>query len=259
MYMSHCKLAYLLAILFCLLGCQPQKSVSVETEIAQLRQEIQLLKQQTDVIGSQVEEIHKIALGSKQPKHKTLTTQDNISGDGQLAELGSAHASIAIIEFSDYQCPYCKRFIDTTFNQLKQTYIDSGQVKYLVRDFPLSFHAKAKGAAIAANCSFQQGQYWPMRARLFNEMRQLGDDLYQRSAKALALNLELFSACLKDKSVELKVETDVNYGSSIGIRGTPSFLIGLIEDDKLISPKLLVGAQGYNTFAEIINDLLAEQ
>ncbi|WP_105201446.1 DsbA family protein [Pseudoalteromonas sp. T1lg10] len=253
------KYIVLIIALFLLNGCdaeaQDTKESKLEQELSALKQEVSELKKQLATIGTQVKEIHNIATASQQPKHKTLTTQENFAGDEALAKLGDASAGLAIVEFSDYQCPYCKRYVDTTFSKLKTNFIDSGKVKYIARDFPLGFHKQAKGAAVAANCSLQQGAYWPMREQLFNNMRQLGDELYQSSAEKLELDMDKFAKCLEDETVLAKVEQDMSYGSSLGIRGTPSFLVGRVEDGHLVNPTLLVGAQSYETFAAVLNEL----
>ncbi|MBS3797697.1 thioredoxin domain-containing protein [Pseudoalteromonas sp. BDTF-M6] len=255
------KYIVLLIALFLLNGCEAEakntEQNKVEQELSALKQEVSELKKQLATIGSQVKDIHNIALASQQPKHKTLTTQENFDNNDALAKLGEASAGLAIVEFSDYQCPYCKRYVDTTFTKLRANFIDKGKLKYIARDFPLGFHKQAKGAAIAANCSLQQGAYWPMREQLFNNMRQLGDELYQSSAEQLDLDMDQFTKCLEDEAVLAKVEQDMNYGSSLGIRGTPSFLVGKVEDGHLINPTLLVGAQSYETFAAVLNELAA--
>lgn len=240
-----------------LTGCQPQDNAELQREMASLKQEIIQLKKEMSTVGSQVKDIHKIAMGSQKPQYKTLPTQANFNEDGKLPLLGDNEAKLAIIEFSDYQCPYCKRFIDQTFTKLKSNYIDTGKVQYLTRDFPLGFHPKAKGAAIAANCSLQQDAYWPMRDSLFKNMQQLDDVLYQQTASNLSLDMTKFADCLVDETVSNKVEQDVAYGSSLGIRGTPSFVIGRVENGELISPRLVVGAQSYQTFALLLDELLA--
>ncbi|WP_299805996.1 thioredoxin domain-containing protein [uncultured Shewanella sp.] len=240
-----------------LTGCQPQNNAELQQEIASLKQDITQLKKEMNTVGGQVKDIHTIAMRSQKPQYKSLPTQENFDEDGKLPQLGDATAQLAIIEFSDYQCPYCKRFIDQTFTKLKSNYIDTGKVQYLTRDFPLSFHPKAKGAAIAANCSLQQDAYWAMRDSLFNNMKQLDDALYQQAASNLSLDMAKFADCLVDESISSKVQQDVAYGSSLGIRGTPSFVIGRVEDGQLISPKLVVGAQSYQTFAVLLDELLA--
>ncbi len=237
-----------------LFACQGDNA-KLEEEVKALRADIVELKQQLNTVASQVGDIHIIAQASQQPQTKTLPTQNDFNSGGTLPELGDATATLAIVEFSDYQCPYCKRFIDTTFPKLRANYIDKGKVKYVTRDFPLGFHTKAKGAAVAANCSLKQEAYWPMRTLLFNNMRNLGDELYQQSAQNLSLNMEQFETCLADQQIMQKIERDLSYGSSLGIRGTPSFLIGKIENNQLVSPQLLVGAQSYETFAGILESL----
>src|SRR5690606_19222030 len=93
--------------------------------------------------------------------------------------LGSQQAKVAIVEFTDYQCPYCAQYHSETFENLKKEYIDTGKVQYVLRDFPLDFHAYAKGAAIAANCAGEQDAYWQMNHQLFSNQSELGDGLYQ--------------------------------------------------------------------------------
>lgn len=241
-------------------ACEPQNNEPLQQEISALKQDIQQLQKDLTAIGSQVKDIHAVATRAQTPQHKALPTQANFDADGQLPIMGDEQAELAIIEFSDYQCPYCKRFIDQTFSKLKSNYIDSGKVKYLTRDFPLAFHKQAQGAAIAANCSLQQNAYWPMRAALFNNMQQLGDPLYQQKAEDLALDMGKFAECLADKDTALadKIARDITYGKSLGIRGTPSFMIGRIENNQLITPKLVVGAQRYETFAAVLDELLAK-
>ncbi|EIE5877714.1 thioredoxin domain-containing protein, partial [Vibrio parahaemolyticus] len=121
--------------------------------------------------------------------------------------------------------------------------------------FPLSFHAKAMGAAIAATCSLQQNSYWPMRDMLFSNVKDLGGELYQKAATDLSLNLEEFNKCMKDQSIADKVEQDLTLGKSLGIRGTPSFLIGRVENDQLVEPQIVVGAQRYAVFESLLEQL----
>lgn len=256
---------YIVRLLFPLLAlpfvsaCEPQNNSNLQQEIDGLKQEMQQLQADISTIGEQVKDIHEIATQAQKPQHKTLPSQVNFDENGQLPVMGDDQAQVAIIEFSDYQCPYCKRFIDQTFSKLKSNYVDNGKVKYLARDFPLAFHKQAQGAAIAANCSLQQNAYWPMRSALFKNVQKLGDPLYQQTAAELSLELDKFSECLADKTMVDKITQDIAYGKSLGVRGTPSFVIGRIENNQLIAPKLVVGAQSYETFALLLDELLAKQ
>ncbi|PKH56128.1 thioredoxin [Shewanella sp. Choline-02u-19] len=241
-----------------IVACQPQGDAKLKEEISSLKQDVSLLKKDISRIGSQVNDIHTIAMSSQKPQYKTLPTQTDLTANGTLPLLGEKTAQLAIIEFSDYQCPYCKRFINKTFPKLKSSYIDTGKVQYLTRDFPLNFHPKAKGAAIAANCSLQQDAYWSMRDSLFENMKQLSDEVYQQAAASLSLDMNKFSSCLLDEAIANKIQQDVAYGTSLGIRGTPSFIIGRVENNQLINPKLVVGAQSFETFALLIDSLLVK-
>ncbi|MCG9746164.1 thioredoxin domain-containing protein [Shewanella sp. Isolate8] len=252
---THSTVIVCLSLLFFAAACQQTNDDKQEQEIAYLKQEVGQLQQQVAIMGSQIKEIHTVVMRGQKLQHRNLPTQNNPAEDGKLPSIGKATARIAIIEFSDFQCPYCKRYMDNTFTKIKSDYIDTGKVKYIARDFPLGFHPKAKGAAIAANCSLQQDAYWPMRDALFKNMRQLGDKLYQDTATQLSLDMTKFAACLKDQAIMNKIKQDISYGSSVGVRGTPSFLIGRLENNRLLKPKLLTGAQSFDVFKASIDAL----
>lgn len=252
------QLSIILITLVVIIACQPHRPTDLQEDISSLKQEVKLLKQDLNRIGSQVNDIHTIAMSSQKPQFKSLPTQTDFNSNSNLASQGVKNAPIAIIEFSDYQCPYCKRFIDQTFTQIKSRYIETGIVHYSIRDFPLGFHPKAKGAAIAANCSLKQNAYWQMRTSLFNNMAQLSHELYQQIATELSLEMSQFNDCLNDTAIAAKIQRDIAYGSNLGIRGTPSFIIGRVENGQIITPKLVVGAQSYDTLAYLIDTLLAQ-
>lgn len=94
--------------------------------------------------------------------------------------MGSKDAKLAVIEYSDFQCPFCDRYTKNTFPRIKENYIDTEKVQYVARDFPLSFHRQAKSAAIAANCAGYQGKYWEMHGMLFKHRNDLKRDLYAK-------------------------------------------------------------------------------
>ncbi|WP_428636665.1 thioredoxin domain-containing protein [Shewanella sp.] len=227
-----------LSLLFLSTGCQQKEDEKVHQELAYLKQEVGQLKQQVAIMSSQVKEIHAIAMQSQQPQHKTLPNQNDPDEQGKLPSLGAATAQVAIVEFSDYQCPYCKRYIDNTFAKIKANYIDKGKLKYITRDFPLGFHPKAKGAAIAANCAQQQKAYWPMREALFQNMRQLGDKLYQDTAMQLSLDMTKFATCLEDQTILAKIEQDIVMAHQLGYEAHQVSLSANLKTIALSSPSL---------------------
>jgi protein-disulfide isomerase len=157
---------------------------------------------------------------------------------------GSADAPVTIIEFSDFQCPYCERFFTQTLPLIEKNYIKTGKVRFVYRDFPLSFHQYAQKAAEAAKCADEQGKYWEYHDKLFNNQNALDISSLVQYAKELTLNETRFNDCLNSGRMVTKVQQDLNDGLKYGISGTPTFFINGIE---------LVGAQPYNVFEQVIN------
>jgi protein-disulfide isomerase len=135
---------------------------------------------------------------------------------------GNPNAKVSIIEFADYQCPFCARMVPTLKEVIKKY---DGKVNWVYRDFPLDFHPEATPAAIAANCSGQQGKYYEMHNRLFEELRNLGPDLYPKLAGELGLEMAKFNECLKDPAQREEVMRDQSVGAAIGVNGTPAYFI----------------------------------
>jgi len=170
--------------------------------------------------------------------------------------LGSANAKLAIVEFTDYECPFCDRFNKSVLPQLKSNYIDKGTVKIISRNFPLAFHANARGAALAATCAADQGAYEAMRAGLFASHQALSPALYTKLAGDSGLDMTRFELCIKDAANAQRIQDDIDYAGSLGVSGTPSFFIGRVEGDKLVGVVPLVGALPYESFAAVIDRLL---
>lgn len=175
---------------------------------------------------------------------------------GGRTPLGDPSAKLIIAEFTDYQCPYCKKFALSTFPKVRKDYLDTGQARYVVRDYPLAFHGAAQSAAIAANCAGRQKAYWDMKARLFEHQADLGRDLYLREAGAIKLDGERFRACLDDPAEARAVARDLAYGEQAGVQATPTFLIGRIEGDQVRDLKAVSGAMDYDAFAKLLDSML---
>ena len=120
---------------------------------------------------------------------------DNVDEDDDPF-LGDKNAPVTIVSFEDFQCPFCKRAFDQTFPQLKKDYIDTGKVKYVYRDFPLSFHPQANAAAEAAECADDQGKFWDYHGAIFNNQNRLGRDLYIELAGQFNLDVDKFTQCI---------------------------------------------------------------
>ncbi|MFV2055228.1 MAG: DsbA family protein [Thiohalomonadales bacterium] len=156
--------------------------------------------------------------------------------------LGNKDAPVTIVEVSDYQCPFCKRFVDSTMKDLKKDFIDTGKVRIVFKDLPLPFHTKAKQAAQAAHCAGDQGKYWPMHDKLFANIKKYDESNFIKHAKALKLNTETFKSCLSSKRHLDAIEKDIADASKAGLTGTPSFVVGKTTKD-IIKGTVIIGAQ----------------
>ncbi len=173
---------------------------------------------------------------------------------------GDPKAPVTIIEFSDFQCPFCKRFYDQVLPSLDKEYISTGKVRLVFRDYPLEFHKNALPAAIAANCAQEQGKYWGVHDFLFENPDKLDTASILSSTDQLNLNREKFEKCLNDKSKETEINKDFQEGQLYGVRGTPSFFIGKTEDDQNEMTGVYIrGAQPFQAFKAEIDKLLAQK
>ncbi len=169
---------------------------------------------------------------------------------------GDESATITLIEFTDYQCPFCSRHVEQTLPEIMKNYVDTGKVKYVVRDFPLSFHGNAHKAAEASECAGEQDKFWEMHDKLFQaqgEWSNLGDASakFKEYAKALGLKSS-FDSCLDNGDMVAEVDADLAAGSAAGINGTPGFWI--VSDDG--DSKSVSGAYPYATFQAAFDAML---
>ena len=170
--------------------------------------------------------------------------------------LGNDDAPVVLVEFTDYECPYCKRFYDAVFPELKEKYIDTGKLRFISRNFPLPMHSHAEKAAQAAACADEQGKYWQMRASLFANPRALDEESLYAYAKEAGIDAESFRACLNKNAHALKIKEDLADGNSVGISGTPSFVLGRVSGKSIVGQRI-VGAQPLSAFAPKIQALLS--
>lgn len=190
------------------------------------------------------------------------TTPKKVSVDDDPV-LGDKNAKVTLIDFTDYECPFCKRYFDQTFSQIKKDYIDTGKVKYVVRDLPLSFHANAHKEAQAAECAREQGgdsAYFKYHDEIFKRTASNGTGLALDKLSIIATDLGLDGAalqsCLDADKYKAEVDKDLADAATVGATGTPTFFIGKSTSDGVITGTKIVGAQPYSAFqAEIDKQL----
>ena len=142
--------------------------------------------------------------------------------EGDSPAIGPKDAPITVIEFTDYQCPFCGRSRPTV-NQILEEY--KGKVRYVLRDFPLSFHQDSEKAHEAAHCAGEQGKYWDMNKKLFSDQQAIKMDDLKKYAADLKLNTTKFNECLDSGKFADKVRQNQEYGEQVGVNGTPAFFV----------------------------------
>jgi protein-disulfide isomerase len=176
------------------------------------------------------------------------------TGGLQAAFLGNAGAPVTVVEFSDFQCGYCRQHALETLPRIVEAYVDSGQVRYVWRDLPLEVHANAQTAAEAARCAGAQGAFWAMHDRLFEAQAEWSPlegselaELLAGYAAELDLDTAAFDRCLETGEYGPQVRQDAREGGQAGLNATPAFLI---------DGQLLTGAQPFERFQEVIDAAL---
>lgn len=170
--------------------------------------------------------------------------------------LGRADAPVTIVEYTDYQCGFCRQFHLTAFPELKKNYIETGKLRFVSRDLPLEFHGNALRAAQAARCAGEQDRFWEMRDVLVANANDLSADAITRYAQGLLLNMEPFQACVRSGKYQKQVQEQAAQASALDISGTPSFVIGKTTPEG-VEGSVLVGAQPFPMFDAKIKSLLA--
>ncbi len=166
---------------------------------------------------------------------------------------GGPGAKVAVIEYSDFQCPYCGKFARDTLPSLETRYVRPGKVLLAFKHLPLPIHRAAEGAARAAACAGEQGRFWEMHALLFGDQQHLDSPSLEQHAAVLGLPPEQFKACVSGQEVAQKISNDAAEARALGIRGTPTFFLGLLGPDRTV--KVLARLNGSVPVEEFAREL----
>ena len=233
-----------------LLACTPGNTLT-RAEGDALKAEVAGLQQRVKQLESSVQALSSRAANPSAPTVSLPDTSD------PARRLGRAEAPVVIVEFSDLQCPYCRRFDQQTLPWLKREYLDTGKVRFESRDYPLDFHAQAMAASLLAHCAAREGKFWEFREAIFGVQASLPTDGLDQAAATIGLDATKRAACAKDEAaVSQAIEAEKALGQSIGVQGTPSFLIGRVVNGK-VEGTVLVGAGLPETFRKRLEPLLA--
>jgi protein-disulfide isomerase len=243
-------------------------------EFSDLKREIEALKTGQLTIQKDLAEIKNLLLQkelqamreqlqgrpaqAQAPSVPAPETQTIVSIDGAMTK-GDKNAKLTLVEFTDFQCPFCARHQRDTMPQIENEYIKTGKVRYVLRDFPLeSIHPQAFKGHEAANCAAEQNKFWEMHEKLFANQRAMTPKDVTGYAEAMGLDMGKFQSCLDTGKYAAKVRKDLTDAQKYGATGTPTFFIGLTDpkSSDIKAVRKIVGAQSYAAFKDAFDTLL---
>lgn len=168
--------------------------------------------------------------------------------------MGKADAPLVFVEYTDFECPFCQQYHLNAFEQVKAQWVDTGKLRYISRDFPLDFHPNARRAAIAARCAADQGKYWELRNTMIRNADKLGGERISGYAKEIGLDVKKLETCMASDFYKAGVDKDIAEGNAAGVTGTPSFVVGRLENGRLVGVRI-VGAMPYTDIEAKIREV----
>ena len=222
---------------------KPQEGISgdqADAILVELRQIRRLLEQQLEA-------------SSAPPAPQSEKVQISVATDWHVT--GSDEAPVTIVEFTDLQCTFCRRFHVETYPMIKKNYIDTGKVRFVSRDMPLEFHQHALKAAEATRCAGEQNKFWEMRNAILESTVPPSEGYLLNLAKNFMLNPSAFRACLDSERYKAAIQKDTDEATALHISGTPTFVVARTTKDTLDGIRM-VGALSYLEFQLKIDGLL---
>ena len=222
-------------------------------DIAALRTDVRALQAEQQQIISRLDELKQILQANRQPPPQI----SSVSVRGETFR-GDSGARVAIIEYADFECPYCGEYERQVFPQILSDYIETGKVKYFFRDLPVPGHARALPAALAARCAGEQGKYWEMHDSLFAKQHALSAPALLDRAQTLGLDIAKFTECQSSEKYTADIQKSLSEAQAMRIDGTPTFFLGVVEPGGDVTiEKRFAGAAPFDVFKSALDALLA--
>jgi protein-disulfide isomerase len=220
------------------------------SDVEQLKKEVESLKAAQAQLAKQVG-------GARQPQPRPMPASIDMTG---APFKGSATSTVALVEFSDYECPYCIRHFTQVMPEIQRNYIDSNKIRYMFRDFPIDeLHPQSIRAHVAAHCAVEQGKFWDMHNRLFTKAGSHTPDELSARANEIGLNPSAFAACVAADKYSASIRQSTGFAMSLGASGTPFFVVGKFDPktNQLTPIKTIPGAYPFTQFQQYIDAALA--
>lgn len=221
------------------------------SDVEELKKEVEALKAAQAQLAKQV--------GGARPQQQARALPASIDLTG-VPFKGSATAQVALVEYSDYECPFCIRHYQQVMPQIQQAYIDTNKIRYMFRDFPIDeLHPQSIRGHVAAHCATEQGKFWPMHERLFSKAGTHTPEELTKRASEVGLNASAFAACVAADKYSASIRQSTATAISMGASGTPFFIVGKFDPatNKLTPIKSIPGAFPYAQFQQYIDAALA--
>jgi len=235
----------------------PEKTQET-SKLDKLSKQVQLLQNQVVHLSKQVLTLNKnqqsmakkIGIGAP-PKQPVINIDNS-------ASIGSEDAKVAIVEFTDLHCPFCKKFHDTIFPGLDEKFISTNQVRFVGKNYPIvQLHKNARTAALALECARDQNNYKKAKDWLFEQGKGFDQKQFKQFTSELALNDENFNQCMVNPATASQIDSDLRLAQKIGVTQTPSFAIGIQKNGQVVNWKIITGAQSIENFTKAIAEFTA--
>jgi protein-disulfide isomerase len=250
----------LFALLMLSLAPAPVQAADAD-DLAAIKTELEALRKGQEQTRDDVAQIRKLIEGARGQAREEPKFEPTSMELGESSVRGDPKAPLFLVEFSDYQCPFCRRHAQQVLPELVKNYVDTGKVKYVMKEFPIpNLHPQAEGASQAALCAQDQGKYWEMHDALFAKGGDMGPEQLKARAAELKLKEGKFAKCLDGKQTAERVAADQAQGQKLGVQGTPNFFLGRADPKnpgQVILTQRIPGAVGYPVFSGAIDAMLA--
>jgi protein-disulfide isomerase len=228
-----------------------QQNFANDSDMKTVLQELRTIKQRQQEIINRLESLsRRVDTLSQRPevqgaKEASISIKDSPS-------MGRAQAPLGMVVFSDYQCPYCRRFAENVLPRLKKDYVEPGKLRIVFRDFP--GHPASMDAAIAARCAGEQGKYWDMHDELFKGTSAPEKHDWRSQAQVIGLDMQIFDKCMMSDGPKAAVLESMAEGQQLGISGTPMFYLGVVSPDgeTLRATERIRGTKPYGTYDTVL-------